>query len=335
MGIEDRFTAAARAVVAAATDEARTAAHAHVDGQHLFLGLLGAADGVAGAVLRSFGITADDVRGELLEAVAADERAAGDAIAFGARGKRVLESALRRAQALGRGAIDTEHILLALLCEDDLARALQGRGASAQAIGDAVLIEARGLDAGAHPGGGQSGLSPTVEEVAGLAPRSSPWPPSEHVGAVAGVVQRALTEACAHIEPSEVTIRLELADDGTTTVIVGCGGQVAPAEPRATDMAEPPPLTAHAQADLLKRAQRGDLEARQDLIDANTALVVSVARAHRDHGVALVDLVRAGLVGLTRAIDRFDPAARIGFDLYAEWWIRQAIVRALPSQPPS
>jgi RNA polymerase primary sigma factor len=82
----------------------------------------------------------------------------------------------------------------------------------------------------------------------------------------------------------------------------------------------------------LKRLIRQGQEARQHLIEANTRLVVSIARKYQGLGIPLTDLIQSGNVGLIKAADRFDYRRGYRFGTYATWWIRQAIIRTLSQQ---
>jgi RNA polymerase primary sigma factor len=80
---------------------------------------------------------------------------------------------------------------------------------------------------------------------------------------------------------------------------------------------------------LARRIERGDLEAKRRLIEANLRLVVSIAKRYRGQGLPFLDLIQEGTIGLVRAAELFDYRRRIKFSTYATWWIRQAVVRAL------
>jgi RNA polymerase primary sigma factor len=90
-------------------------------------------------------------------------------------------------------------------------------------------------------------------------------------------------------------------------------------------------MTRNEEAALVPRAQRGDAEARRRMIEANLGLVISIARHHRRPGLELRDLVQEGVLGLIRAIDKFDPRREVRFGTYASWWVRQAMQQAILS----
>jgi RNA polymerase primary sigma factor len=88
-------------------------------------------------------------------------------------------------------------------------------------------------------------------------------------------------------------------------------------------------LRASEELALARRVERGDLEAKQLLIEANLRLVVSIAKRYRGHGLPLLDLIQEGTIGLVRAAELFDHRRRLKFSTYATWWIRQAVMRAV------
>jgi RNA polymerase nonessential primary-like sigma factor len=93
-----------------------------------------------------------------------------------------------------------------------------------------------------------------------------------------------------------------------------------------------PLLCAEDELRLAARVRAGDAEARHQMIEANLRLVVAVARGYVGRGVALLDLIEEGNLGLMRAVEKFDPDRRLRFSTYAVWWIRQAVQHALMHQ---
>jgi len=100
------------------------------------------------------------------------------------------------------------------------------------------------------------------------------------------------------------------------------------------EIGKTPLLTGQQEKDLSKRAEKGDEEARQQIIRANLRLVVSIAKRyiHRTPNLNILDLIQEGNIGLSRAVDKFDYRKGFKFSTYATWWIRQAITRALADQ---
>lgn len=93
-----------------------------------------------------------------------------------------------------------------------------------------------------------------------------------------------------------------------------------------------PLLTAEQEVYYARLAQRGDERGRQRMIESNLRLVVKVARRYMNRGLALLDLIEEGNLGLIRAVEKFDPERGFRFSTYATWWIRQTIERALMNQ---
>jgi len=90
-----------------------------------------------------------------------------------------------------------------------------------------------------------------------------------------------------------------------------------------------PLLTAAEEIELSKRIERGDLEAKERMINSNLRLVVSQARRYQGHGLSMEDLVQEGMLGLIRAVEKFDWRKGFKFSTYGTLWIRQAIQRGL------
>lgn len=100
------------------------------------------------------------------------------------------------------------------------------------------------------------------------------------------------------------------------------------------EIGKTPLLKGEEEKELAKKNEKGDMEARDNLIQANLRLVVSIAKRYvgRSPNLTLLDLIQEGNIGLARAVDKFDYRRGFKFSTYATWWIRQAITRALADQ---
>jgi RNA polymerase primary sigma factor len=93
-----------------------------------------------------------------------------------------------------------------------------------------------------------------------------------------------------------------------------------------------PLLTGAEEVELAKRIERGDDEAKARMINSNLRLVVSIAKHYQGHGLSLLDLIQEGIIGLIRAVEKFDWRKGFKFSTYATWWIKQAVQRGVANK---
>jgi RNA polymerase primary sigma factor len=133
-----------------------------------------------------------------------------------------------------------------------------------------------------------------------------------------GFFERSGIEQVEGLDAATAKVSLDLKADATTDSL----------QLFLRDIRRVPLLTAQEEVDLAKRIERGDLDAKQKMVESNLRLVVSIAKNYRNRGLPFLDLIQEGALGILRATEKFDY--RKGrFSTYATWWIRQTIGHAL------
>lgn len=133
-------------------------------------------------------------------------------------------------------------------------------------------------------------------------------------------------EALVEVEEAEVEL------PATAVVADMSDGELDATRLYLNEIGFSPLLTADEEVKFARLAQRGKVAARQRMIESNLRLVVKIARRYMNRGLALLDLIEEGNLGLIRAVEKFDPERGFRFSTYATWWIRQTIERALMNQ---
>jgi RNA polymerase primary sigma factor len=210
------------------------------------------------------------------------------------------------------------------LASATLAAAVEDMELSGQQAQDLLsYLEEHGIDVldAADPGSelaATTGSSREEDEPSGPAP--------------AGAAARALSEGTAREDgeaegAGELPARLDEAKQAEISLTVDPGLDSLRLYLRS--IGRVPLLNAEEEVTLAKRIERGDMAAKQHMVEANLRLVVSIAKGYVGRGLTLLDLIQEGSLGLIRAVEKFDYRRGYKFSTYATWWIRQAVTRSL------
>ena len=140
-------------------------------------------------------------------------------------------------------------------------------------------------------------------------------------------------EALAWVRAQLEEFDVEVEDDKPELDLTpGAGGTTDALQLFLNDLGRYPLLNAAEEVALAKQIERGDLAAKERMVNCNLRLVVANAKKYQGHGVSLLDLIQDGIIGLNRAVEKFDYRKGFKFSTYATWWIRQACQRAVANQ---
>lgn len=151
----------------------------------------------------------------------------------------------------------------------------------------------------------------------------------------AGIDEEGETKLLGLLEEKGIKVEDDCARDAEDLLVVN--GDLTSATGDAmrlflNEIGRYPLLTKEEEIELAKLIEASDQSAKEKMINSNLRLVVSIAKRYQGHGVALLDLIQEGILGLIRAVEKFDWRKGFKFSTYATWWIRQAIQRAIYDQ---
>jgi RNA polymerase primary sigma factor len=146
--------------------------------------------------------------------------------------------------------------------------------------------------------------------------------------------EEELEDLYEEIERRGIELRDNCGRDAKTTYV---NGDLAVATTDALqlfmqEIGRYPLLTKEEEIELAQCIERGDPEAKEQMINSNLRLVVSIAKRYQGHGLTLLDLIQEGIIGLIRAVEKFDWRRGFKFSTYATWWIRQAVQRGVANK---
>ena len=139
-------------------------------------------------------------------------------------------------------------------------------------------------------------------------------------------------EILEHDEDAEETLEPEVEEEVEAPIERPSAASDDSLRMYLRDIGRIPLLSAAEEVSLAKRMERGDMEAKSRLVEANLRLVVSIAKRYLGRGLSFLDLIQEGNLGLIRAVEKFDYRRGYKFSTYATWWIRQAVTRAIADQ---
>lgn len=328
------FTPGAKQALELALREALRLGDDHLGTEHILLGLALERDGVAAGILLDFGADSATLRSKVTgilagigyrspSAAGSSGEVSGMLERFSERARDAIDWARREARALGHEHIGGEHILLGLLRER---QGIAGRALEAVGV---TLEQARAGVLERVPGGnpaltGQHAFTPRAKRIFERALREALTRGHNLIG-----TEHILLALVRETESIANAVLLDLDADSRKVRNEVLNRLAEAGADAPTRRREPGRLTAQEEVELMKRIERGDPEAKEQMAQRNAYLVASIADEYRGEGLSLEELKRAGSRGLDHAIDNCDYRTGHRFASYATRWIRQAVVRVI------